>query len=933
MARAVLLLWCTTIVAVFQPRPIVAAPLLTRVRVTPAVAALAERLGMDAVRDRTRFVPEIVRRIYSPPPNRQPRIDLLTASRAAADAGAPQVDVPLTPELWRQAIFPRTRFADDDLLAAILSDRHAALLARGLWAADDETLEFFAGHPSLLTFIYEHAAPAYAAFASSVRVHGGRVVVPGGTEAEPLWESVIHARVSDPQAFVLALFGEPEWRTAYLVDVVAAARPDARRFALGFWMDDAVLRARRFAALSAAVHARYREWHVDELPFARPLNDLAMLLLRVRVDASGTPLPPAQRAFWTAALNVPAGLASAGASGAAPPLVDAAWLVDVIAGDMYTRGNRLDQFSFGQRVFERTAGEQLDLAAAVVRDMPTHRMLLLTLERLGIVAPSTYAAAIGQARAALDSGAGRFWTNAGLQGALAIVVRMTTAGTLPREQVERLVESLFAAPLHEGEYRGALAEWFTASLGPHLPDEATWEARLIAALAGRQSSGGPHVDWEGQSYRLDLAYAERRRITEIRVRQGGPDLDTALTLARLGRDLARARSVDAARPLADEARGLLDEAGARLARPPATSMAPGVPLPRDGREWLARAADDLARAVASADLRRAARAGESLVALSDITLGHAVLSIVYAVHLGDPEGPALLGTNVALRHDFGFGRLDITGGSRGPWAQPRQDFQPGVPWHVTGSLVGLDIALAPLTLHRLSMDGLATPPRLASIEREAFAVNVALLDPRQLNDGTRDALLARMARGRARIDHLTSGSANEIDRLVDELQLDGWRERTLRLVLQNDPASVDNQFSLAETVVLGGEAPPPDAWGANGLLPYGCICTRFPSPGTWRVLAGRTQLAMMAAAHVDMNLELARRLATLRLPAALLPSVLATAMQDFVDRSGPADPNDFAGLIEYPRRLDADVVADYVAAAATLDGPLVSSEDVDPSEP
>jgi hypothetical protein len=82
-----------------------------------------------------------------------------------------------------------------------------------------------------------------------------------------------------------------------------------------------------------------------------------------------------------------------------------------------------------------------------------------------------------------------------------------------------------------------------------------------------------------------------------------------------------------------------------------------------------------------------------------------------------------------------------------------------------------------------------------------------------------------------------------------------------------------------------------------------------------------------------MNLELARRLATLRLPAALLPSVLATAMQDFVDRSGPADPNDFAGLIEYPRRLDADVVADYVAAAATLDGPLVSSEDVDPSEP
>ena len=114
-----------------------------------------------------------------------------------------------------------------------------------------------------------------------------------------------------------------------------------------------------------------------------------------------------------------------------------------------------------------------------------------------------------------------------------------------------------------------------------------------------------------------------------------------------------------------------------------------------------------------------------------MTLGYAMISLSYAMHLGDPAGPAMLGSNVALRHDFGFGRRDGEGRcSAGPGHSRAQDFQPGVPWHVVGSLVGLDVALAPLSLRRLSMDGLASPPKLQSIEREAFAVNVALLNPR-----------------------------------------------------------------------------------------------------------------------------------------------------------------------------------------------------------
>src|SRR5262245_66283419 len=98
----------------------------------------------------------------------------------------------------------------------------------------------------------------------------------------------------------------------------------------------------------------------------------------------------------------------------------------------------------------------------------------------------------------------------------------------------------------------------------------------------------------------------------------------------------------------------------------------------------------------------------------------------------------MLARNVALRHDFGFGRSSDLVRARTVWAIPRQDFLPGVPWHVTGSVVGLDVAMAGLSLKRVSPDRIADAPRLASNEREAFSVSVSLMNPRLLTDRDRD---------------------------------------------------------------------------------------------------------------------------------------------------------------------------------------------------
>ena len=257
MLRALVL--CLTIVAAFHT-PLAAAPLVTQATVSAPVSELAERLGMNVARDRGRFVPEIIRRIYSPPPTRQITLTLLplpgrtpgAAPVAAAARPAPgtqtQVDMPLTLAFWSEHIFKR-QIPPDQWLAWVLSERRAALVCRGLLGADDETLAFYEAHPGLVAFIYEHAPGAFAAIADSIHVHDGRVRVAGGQVAEGLWQGLLHVPASEPDAFIRALLFEPEARLAYLFDALEIAAPASRAFALGTWIDDEALRTQRFQAL------------------------------------------------------------------------------------------------------------------------------------------------------------------------------------------------------------------------------------------------------------------------------------------------------------------------------------------------------------------------------------------------------------------------------------------------------------------------------------------------------------------------------------------------------------------------------------------------------------------------------------------------------------------------------------------------------------
>src|SRR5436309_817281 len=139
-------------------------------------------------------------------------------------------------------------------------------------------------------------------------------------------------------------------------------------------------------------------------------------------------------------------------------------------------------------------------------------------------------------------------------------------------------------------------------------------------------------------------------------------------------------------------------------------------------------------------------------------------------------------SRAARRHDFGVGMRDAGARERIGWSLPKQDVVPGRPWHVSGSLLGLDVALAPLVLRRVTTDPVATAPKLTSNERETFAVSVSLMNASALTDTDRDAIASAVQRGRERVAALTPAS---FEAAAGEIDLDGWRRRSVRW----DPAS------------------------------------------------------------------------------------------------------------------------------------------------
>lgn len=324
-------------------------------------------------------------------------------------------------------------------------------------------------------------------------------------------------------------------------------------------------------------------------------------------------------------------------------------------------------------------------------------------------------------------------------------------------------------------------------------------------------------------------------------------------------------------------------------------------------------------ALASPGLDQALASGDGR-ALAD-----ALVTLAYTPALGDPEGIIVLARDLPSRHAFGFDALAPNRRPMLPWSLAHDDQRAGVPWHVEGSLLGLDLGLARLALRRVADQQMPQEPTINLNDLLTFARTVVSLNPHDLTNEDRDAIVDAMARGRARVT-AALGHVERLRALAVEARLSAARRELLPWMIAHDADAVALQFSLRDLFWLGGPTLPQDRldrWGVDGRALDGRLATAMPRAAAWEDYAGRAEVGLMATQAPDLILRLAEETRRLGLPASLVPALLGFAVQDYWHDVDARFADDWPALTRAARAISPARVEDYVAAL-TGSGPLRS---------
>ena len=691
----------------------------------------------------------------------------------------------------------------------------------------------------------------------------------------------------------------------------------------------------------------------------RPL-DPAMVLRALAFDESGRLAGPAARDFWDRVFRdyrVPEDPRRALGRVDPAPLVDAAYVLAATCTGPPAAGRaRLRALAFVQRI--APAGGDTDLPALLVaaRAVMRYPMLMLSVERMGVDDMNVHVALAHAAprferipnplrlRRALSQ----------FQGAMALVERARLAGRLAPDAAGAALLALASVPMSRDGFDGAMADWLAGHLLPSLEVPVTpsvtgvsMDQRLLAALAGPRDDEVPVVEWEGLTYRFDRRTAQFERYVRSRSQLGGNSLDAVLALWEIANALAAASvALGDLPPLVERL-----EASATVLRAPQVGL--HVPDARNVSyaEQIRPLVEDLGEVDDRGRLRRLPGIAERLRYVVDVLLADLLRTLPYAVHLANAYGAETLGNDVAARHEFGVRLADPGHRSQAPWAVPQGRVAPpasferiGEPWtaapgddrfssawHVYGSLLSLDLALAPLYLPRFS--GVMPPevPAFQAPEEEHFAGGVALFNPAAAHGADVATLADAIRRGRAQVRRLAAGDASFAD-VADAAGLGPARRNDLAWVLRRRPDAVDGFFSRTELLWLGLGAGggardrPPTGWGAPAVWLEGCLCTRMPVPDAedlFRATAGR-----LASRFADLQLALAEAVDDMALPAPIVGDLLPVATREMLDGVQFTYAGRFDALVRYVHDLPRARIEDYVAA---LVGPGRPLRPVDPA--
>jgi hypothetical protein len=355
-----------------------------------------------------------------------------------------------------------------------------------------------------------------------------------------------------------------------------------------------------------------------------------------------------------------------------------------------------------------------------------------------------------------------------------------------------------------------------------------------------------------------------------------------------------------------------------------------VPLRGPGMAWLdanwyrkemASAAGDVRKLKKPGDLKKLPRIALPFLQVADRLLAQAALSLAYAAVLRDPESTALLDGDPAPRHDWAFGAPDDNQHQAPSWREPAADRAGG--WHLTGSILGADLALAVEGLRRVSVDRFPAPPTLSDAEQQAVAEGVSLAVPFDQSDADRDVLVGALAAGRQALDAVRQQPARWPE-AAGAMQIHDFRRELLAWTLANEPDALPVLLSLGELVQLGqpsfGPSTAPHAWGTTGRAYDGRWSLRYPVPLTLDLLAGRKGGSLTVALAPDLALSVAEAMHARRVPAALTRAVLECAARDAIDELQLQYYDDWLSLIGHMRVVEGRL--DEYLASLTAGGPL-----------
>ena len=342
-----------------------------------------------------------------------------------------------------------------------------------------------------------------------------------------------------PADFIRALVARDSGRLAWLYGAIANMSPERAAAVFGPGPVDAQVEQTR--AMLDAFRQGDQNWKIEEHPFLRSVADSWMVTTQVALT-DGQVAAPNWQWLWEAVFersDLSRREAAAVRRTPASP-VTLAWLATKIASSPpRERRERFETVRLAQTIFGRVAEADTTDVLIALAGYRRYHALIVTLDRLGLRAPHTYARAVEAARR-LDGRPGReqHLDLIAFQAALAIVERARLSRAIGTASAEQLVLSLADTVDRDAPFMPAVAKWLTTTLAEGLPPlirpdrytgKTAYESRFLQALAGpAEEPALREIEWEGLKYRLDLASAEHQRIMEIRDQLESPGLDAAL---------------------------------------------------------------------------------------------------------------------------------------------------------------------------------------------------------------------------------------------------------------------------------------------------------------------------------------------------------------------------------------------------------------------